>query len=379
LRAPWITPSVSRPWRLGPSILWTSTLARWNWLAYRGVSQDAARVVANLGVNTGEYVASVQAGEPLVVEDTTKYSRGAKAALLAGDMRCMVRIPLKSSGGLLGSICLGSASPRVFSQGKMELLTSVGNQIASAVQNARLYRELQRRERMRGELLQKVITAQEAERKRIARELHDQTSQALAALTVAVGTAAAQAADGVDVSDSLSRMRSLAVDTLDEVHRLIFDLRPTLLDDLGLTAAMRWYAESRLAEAGIKVRVEVAGEERRLAPQVETALYRVVQEAVNNAANHSGAQSFTLTFVLDADRVTIQMMDDGWGFDMAELAKSRDRKRGLGFLGMKERVELLGGSFVFYSELGGGTKVTIEVPLVEQENSGDGEDTSPSS
>lgn len=343
--------------------------------AHQGITREVARVAANLGLSANLCAATAQAVEPLVVEDTSRYARGAKAALLAEKMRCMVRVPFKSTGGLLGTMCLGSGSLRTFSDGKMELLTSVGNQIAAAVQNARLYEELQRKERMRGELLQKVITAQEDERKRMARELHDQTSQALAALAVAVGTAAAQAAEGVDVSGSLARMRALAVDTLEEVHRLIFDLRPTLLDDLGLMAAMRWYAETRLGEAGVKVRVELAGEERRLAPQVETALYRVVQEAVNNVANHSGAQNFTLTFVLKADSVTILMVDDGWGFDMAELARSRDRKRGLGLMGMKERVELLGGTFAIYSELGGGTKITVEVPLAEQENVSDGDDS----
>ena len=343
--------------------------------AHYGLSREAGRVAANLGLSASLCAAAAQAGQPVVVEDTTKYARGAKAALLCERMRCMVRVPFRSTGGLLGTMCLGSSTARTFSEAKMELLTSVGNQIAAAVQNARLYQELQRKERMRGELLQKVITAQEEERKRIARELHDQTSQALAALAVAVGTAAAQAAEGADVSDSLTRMRQLAVDTLEEVHRLIFDLRPTMLDDLGLVAAMRWYAETRLAEAGIKVRFETAGEERRLSTQVETALYRVVQEAVNNVVNHSGAQYFTLTFVLKDDSVTISMMDDGWGFDMAELARSRDEKRGLGLMGMKERVELLGGTFALYSELGGGTKITVEVPLEEEETNGNGQDT----
>lgn len=331
--------------------------------AHHGLSREAAQVAANLGLSASLCAAAAQAGEPILVEDTHRYARGAKGVLRSEKMRCMVRVPFKSTRGLLGTMCLGSGTSRGFSKAEMDLLTSVSNQIAVAVQNARLYEELQRKERMRGELLLKVITAQEAERKRIARELHDQTSQALAALAVAVETAAGQAAEGGDVVESLARMKSLAVDTLEEIHRLIFDLRPTLLDDLGLIAALRWYAETRLGEVGIKVRLEVVGEETRLAPQIETALYRVVQEAVTNVANHSGAQSFTVTLVLKPDRLQLSMVDDGWGFDMAELARSRDQKRGLGLMGMKERVELLGGSFSIYSELGGGTKITVEVPL----------------
>jgi len=345
-------------------------------VAHHGLSLEAARVAANLGLSASLCAAAAQVGEPIVVEDTGRYVRGSKSVLRSENIRCMVRVPFKSTRGLLGTMCLAGRSPRTFSRSEMELLTSVSNQIAVAVQNARLYEELQRKERMRGELLLKVIAAQEEERKRIARELHDQTSQALAALAVAVETAAGQAAEGGDVSVSLARMRSLAVSTLEEVHRLIFDLRPTLLDDLGLIAAMRWYAETRLGEVGIKVRLEVAGEEKRLAPQIETALYRVVQEAVNNVANHSGAQNVTITLVLKPEQLLLTIVDDGWGFDMGELARSGDRKRGLGLMGMKERVELLGGSFGIYSELGGGTKVMVEVPLLGDEGGADGKDPS---
>lgn len=342
---------------------------------HHGLSQEAAQIAANLGLSASLCATAAQAGEPIVVEDTGRYARGMKSVLRNEKMRCMVRVPFKSTRGLLGTMCLGTRTPRGFSKSEMDLLTAVSNQIAVAVQNARLYEELQRKERMRGELLLKVIAAQEEERKRIARELHDQTSQALAALAVAVETAAGQAVEGGDVGESLARMRTLTVSTLEEVHRLIFALRPTLLDDLGLIAAIRWYAETRLGEVGIKVRLEVAGEERRLAPQIETALYRVAQEAVNNVANHSGAQGVTLTLALKPDRSVMTIVDDGWGFDMAELARSGDQKRGLGLAGMKERVELLGGNFAIYSELGGGTKITVEVPLLEGGGEADGQDT----
>lgn len=225
--------------------------------------------------------------------------------------------------------------------------------------------ELQQKERIRRELLEKAIVAQEEERKRIARELHDQTSQALAALAVAVETTATEASEGRDVRASLARMKSLALSTLEEVHHLVFDLRPTLLDDLGLIAALRWYGESRLGSQGVAVRLETAGRERRLPPQVETALYRVVQEAVNNVAKHSGAQNCTIYLESRPRCLSLTVEDDGSGFDMAELARSRDGKRGLGLMGMKERVELLGGSLSVRSEPGGGTRLDLQVPLEE--------------
>jgi signal transduction histidine kinase len=331
--------------------------------AYKGISREAACVAANLGLSASLCAAAAQAGEPLVVENTARYARGKRSLLVAEEMRCMVRVPFKSDGRLLGTVCLGCPEPRSFSKPEMELLASAGNQIAVAVEKARLYEELQRKEKLRGDLLQKVISAQEDERRRIARELHDETSQALAALALAVETAAGQAAEGDDVSASLVRMKSLAVSTLEEVHRLIFDLRPTLLDDLGLIAAIRWYTETRLGDAGIKVRIEIAGEERRLAPLIETTLYRVVQEAVNNAANHSGAQSVTISLAMRPRCLTLAMIDNGWGFDMAELASCSDGARGLGLMGMQERVELLGGTFSIHSSPGQGTEIALEVPL----------------
>lgn len=339
--------------------------------AHHGISRQAAEVAANLGLSASLCATAAESGEPLVVENTGRYARGSRSILLAEKMRCMVRLPFKSSGRLLGTVCLVSPNSRTFSRAEMDLLNSVGSQIAAAVEKARLYEEVQRKEKLRGELLQKLISAQEDERKRIARELHDETSQALAALAVAVETAAGQCAAGEDVGPSIKRMKSLAIGTLEEVHRLIFDLRPTLLDDLGLIAALRWYAETRLGEAGIRVRLEIAGEERRLGQMIETTLYRVVQEAVNNVANHSGAQSFVATLVLRSGSLSLTMADDGWGFDLADVAKSADTKRGLGLMGMKERVELLGGTFNIQSELGQGTRIMLEVPLESEVEDGD--------
>lgn len=332
------------------------------------LSPQAAEIAANFGLSASLCAAVARRDEPVVVKSTARYARGRKSKLLTETMRCMVRVPFTSGDILLGTICLGNSESRSFAKADMELLVSVGNLVAAAVQKAKLYEELQRKEKLRGDLLQKVISAQEEERKRIARELHDETSQALAALTVAVETAAGQAAGGADVRASLDRMKVLALSTLEEVHRLVYDLRPMLLDNLGLIAALRWYAETRLGEVGINVRLEITGEKRRLDPLIETTLYRVVQEAVNNVANHSGVQSFTVSLDMKLAWLGLTMVDDGWGFDLGELARSTDSKRGLGLMGMKERVELLGGTFSLYSELGKSTRITLEVPLAGDDN-----------
>lgn len=233
-----------------------------------------------------------------------------------------------------------------------------------------LYRQLQERDRWREELLRKVISAQEDERKRLARELHDETSQTLSALAMKIETALASAPPGA-ARDRLAEARALTVRTLDELHRLIFDLRPSVLDDLGLLSAIRWYAERHLEPLGIIVQFEASGFERRLRPELETALFRVAQEAITNIAKHAGAETVLIQCLERDDGVAIEIEDDGKGFVPASLPPPAARERGLGLMGMRERVELFGGTIEVDSAPGQGTRVSVSVPLREDD---DGQD-----
>ena len=235
-----------------------------------------------------------------------------------------------------------------------------------------LYSRLQERERWREELLRKVISAQEDERKRLARELHDETSQTLSALAMKIETALAAAPPG-PARERLVEARALTVRTLEELHRLIFDLRPSVLDDLGLLSAIRWYAERHLEPLGIIVQFEASGFERRLRPEeLETALFRVAQEAITNIAKHAGAETVLIQCLERDDRVIIEIEDDGKGFAPASLPPPAARERGLGLMGMRERVELFGGTIEVDSAPGQGTRVSVSVPLREVVN---GQDT----
>lgn len=232
-----------------------------------------------------------------------------------------------------------------------------------------LYRELREREEWRGQLLRKVISAQEEERKRIARELHDETSQALTALAVGLETALATLPPGGS-RERLEEARALAVRTLEDVHRLIFDLRPSVLDDLGLLSAIRWYADRHLAPLGIAVRCEFSvpgthaeGVGGRLPPQVETALFRAVQEAITNIAKHAQAETVLIQCALREGTLTIEVEDDGKGFDPSSLAGPVRAGRGLGLLGIRERVELLGGTVQIESSPGRGARIALRVPV----------------
>ena len=226
------------------------------------------------------------------------------------------------------------------------------------------YRQVERKEAARGQLLQKVLMVQEEERKRVARELHDETTQSILGMVMRLEAAAAiPDEDASQIKHRLTEIRNLAVNTLDNVHKVIFDLRPSVLDDLGLLSALRWYAKNRLMELDIKARVEVTGEERTLPPQVEITLFRVVQEAITNIAKHAQAKNVLLNVEFKDSAITIEIEDDGRGFDVETLSTQAGENQGLGLLGMQERIELLQGQFHIESQPGNGTRINIEIPL----------------
>jgi signal transduction histidine kinase len=259
-------------------------------------------------------------------------------------------------------MCVGTRQFKEFGDNEQKMLMAIGKQIAVAIENARLYAELQQKEQVRRELFRKAINAQEEERKRIARELHDDTSQALTALMFA-------AEEGLEIDNlneiktCLERIHGLTRQTLDGVHELLFDLRPSMLDHLGLMPAIRWFAKSRLEPQGVRVNIEESDHSCRLVPEVEIALFRVVQEAITNITRHAGARNVRICCDVTSDQAQIKIKDDGIGFDPARLTLSPDTGQGLGLLGMSERLELVGGNFEVRSILGEGTSIDISVPL----------------
>jgi signal transduction histidine kinase len=221
---------------------------------------------------------------------------------------------------------------------------------------------LEQKEQLRSELLRRVINAQEEERKRISRELHDETCQLLTGLAYALDNAA-EANSLPEVRRLLEQMHALTKSTLEGVHRIIFDLRPSMLDSLGLVPALRWYADTRLRGMGCVFVIREIGEPRRLPPPVETAIFRVMQEVINNIAQHSQARH--VDFVIDTRDgwADVRVTDDGIGFDPDRLMGALEGKQGLGLMGMRERMDAVGGELHLRSVPGGGTAVRLIVPL----------------
>jgi len=210
-------------------------------------------------------------------------------------------------------------------------------------------------ERVQRDALRRVVEAQELERRRLARELHDETGQALTSILLGLKSVEdAQSASQRD--DAAAELRQLVVSTLQDVRRLAVELRPKALDDFGLLAALERLAQTFTEQIGIETDVEANLGEERLSPEIETALYRLVQEALTNVVKHSRAGRVSISLVRKAHSVSAVIEDDGVGF----AAPSGE---GLGLIGMRERVGLLDGRFEVESRAGHGTTIVAEVPL----------------
>jgi PAS domain S-box-containing protein len=242
------------------------------------------------------------------------------------------------------------------------LLGAVAGQLGVALENALLYEELQQKGKLRSELLAKVISAEEDERKRIARDLHDEAIQSLSAVLAQLGAVEQRLPVRAKAREHIADVRNLMKRAIGEVRKAILGLRPSALDDLGLVPALRSVAGERLEEAGITLRWDASGLSRRLPPEMETALFRIVQEAVNNIVRHAQAETVTIEFRESEGAIVAEVEDDGVGFDVARLTGRRSGEAGLGLLGMRERASRFGGSVDVQSAPGQGTRLHIELP-----------------
>jgi signal transduction histidine kinase len=224
-------------------------------------------------------------------------------------------------------------------------------------------RELNVLNQVRRQLLAKTISAQEEERRRLARELHDDSAQTLTAALMTLKTAEDALPSGShSARRAMDRSRSQLDVALREIRKAIVDLRPSALDDLGLAAAARWYASEHLRPLGIEVSFEASGDEQHATGAAATAIFRIVQEAVNNVARHSGARKARVTLEFGTSAVVALVEDDGNGFDPNGFRQPQENGRGLGLLGMRERAELFGGDVEIASGAGQGTSVRVWIP-----------------
>ena len=287
---------------------------------------------------------------PLRLDDLTRDPRSVGFPPNHPPMRSFLGVPVMTRSVAFGNLYLAEKQPEgSFTEEDEEIVTLLAAQAAVAIENAG---SVQR------DALRRAVQAQEVERRRLARELHDETGQALT--SILLGLAAVERAKSTeDAHAAAAELRKLVVETLQDVRRLAVELRPSALDDFGLEPALRRLGQSVREAGALDVQVEARLGGQRLPPDVETALYRIVQEALTNVVKHAGAKHVSVVLTRKPASVLVMIEDDGRGFDAATAPHGA----GLGLIGMRERVELLDGTFEVDTEPRAGTTLIVELPL----------------
>ncbi|MFN8223093.1 MAG: GAF domain-containing sensor histidine kinase [Gaiellales bacterium] len=283
---------------------------------------------------------------PLRLHDLSKDPRSVGFPPDHPPMRSFLGVPVSNRGVIYGNLYLTEKESGDFTEEDEELTILLAAQAAVAIGNAR---------RVERDVLARVVETQETERRRLARELHDGTGQALT--SILLGLSSVEHAPTVEAArEAASQLRGLVVATLQDVRQLSVELRPKTLDDFGLDPALRRLGQTVRETTGLDVQVETRVGSARLASEVETAIYRIVQESVSNVLRHAAASHISIVATRRDDRISLVVEDDGRGFDTSLPAE------GMGLEGMRERVSLLDGTIEIDSAPGHGTTIVVELP-----------------
>lgn len=311
------------------------------------------RVTVGIGFS-GKIAAT---GEPAMVLDTS-VETGMLTPLIRDKAKSLWGVPLKVEGETIGVLVIGFSKPYEWLPTERELLRAIGDRTALAIERARMTDALREREQRIAELSGHLLRVQEEERKRISRELHDETGQALMVVRLYLGMMESGApAHRVKIRETVE-----VVDrTIEGIRRIIGKLSPLVLEELGLVAALRKEAKDLARNTSVKTKVVIANEVGRLAPGTEQAIYRVVQEALHNVAKHAQAKNVTLQMTREGQTIQVVVEDDGIGIQ----PRSNSRGHSFGLSGIKERIAMLGGISRVISAKGKGTRLEIIVPVGE--------------
>lgn len=289
------------------------------------------------------------------------------AVFLSSRISKLITKPIRSLAEVAELITRGNLEIRanIHDRGEVGKLATAFNEMAASLIKASsdkevLLGELRAKEQMRDTLIAKLMTAQEDERKRISRELHDETSQALTSLMLTMRVLA-EDAPNQEQKDALLVGRDVAANILREVRDLAIELRPPALDDLGLAAAIERYSEKFGLRHGLEIDLNTLGEQNSVDGEIAVALYRIVQESLNNVVKHSGATAVSITIHFQTDQIVVAIADNGRGISDADLVRAQKENR-LGLYGMRERVELLQGRLDIRQSSHGGTELHIAIP-----------------
>ena len=338
-------------------------------LSYRVHRGLSGKYAQEMHLKIGEGIAGrvAQSGKSVLLEDISTDSRAASPDLITTEgLKAFISVPLRAKDTVLGVLNVASHLPRHFTKDDMHLLHAIGDQVGVAIEQAELYERLRKERQNYQRLARHMLMAQEEERGRVARELHDETSQSLTGLSLSM-QALLSIAKTSDFGDAafkakLEKAYNITLQLNSEISKIMKSLRPTALDSLGLGPAVHQYAENRLHAVGINVSVKGTGMEQRLPKEVEFALYRIAQGAIANIAWHSKAKNAVINLRHTSDEFAMEIEDDGKGFDASKPLQVDESGHGRGLLSMKERASLLGGTCDIQSQPGKGTKITVRMP-----------------
>ena len=275
-------------------------------------------------------------------------------------IRSWLGIPLLFHNKPLGMVTVDRAIIEPFTPDQIALAEAFAGHAAIAIQNAELFDHIRAQQEHLRRLASRVVTAQEDERRRISRELHDEMGQALTALKLNLQMLSAAIPPEDILLERLDELVILANDSLQEVRRLAMDLRPSMLDDLGLVPTLRWYTEQFRKRSNCQVSLSIIDDLPRLTPKTETALYRVVQEALTNVSRHAEADNVEISLSMNDGYIHLSVIDDGRGLK-ADYDDQGD-SLGVGLISMRERIDDLHGNFDIISGLQKGTHIQIAIP-----------------
>jgi signal transduction histidine kinase len=298
-----------------------------------------------------------ETGEPDILPDVTR-SSGVLNRELREKACALWGVPLKMSDRVIGVLIIGFENPYHWLPTELELFRAVADRSALAIDRARMTDALREREMRIVELSGHLLKAQEEERKRISRELHDETGQALMVIRLYLGML-----DGTVKTRSgkakIGELLAVVDRTIEGIRRIIGRLSPLVLQELGLISAIRKEAKDLAKTAGVQSRVAISDDVGRLDPVIETAIYRVVQESLHNVAKHAQAQNVNIQMEREGETLRLVIEDDGAGIH----AVTNPLRPSFGMAGMQERVSTLGGQMKVVSREGGGTKILVTVPV----------------
>ena len=329
----------------------------------------SATIAASVGFDSNDQDSQVKAAQVIGWDAMVAAEAGPPDVYIDTDHR-MTAVPLQAKRGLIGSLVICHQGMVSFDT-KRSLLLTLGQELAIAIENARLYQQVQERDVLRGDLLRRAVEAQEEERKRIARELHDGIGQTFTALALGLSGVEEMMPRDVNLARAqVANLKELSTRAIAEMRHLVADLRPPQLDDLGLVPALHWLADEWRDRLSIDVHVQVIGHRHRLSPEVETVLFRIAQEALTNVAKHAQAQQAIVKLAFHQDQtpgaqsgVELIVQDNGVGMTPEQVTHRQVPHQGWGLAGIQERASLVGGTFDIDSALGRGTRLTIHIPL----------------